>query len=109
MKKILVICLSVISILVGMYLRSNVETVPVKVQCIEVAHAASRCGNLYRYHYLKYPNGHVKTEQGGYYQQGRYYTINETLNPNTQEAAAFFILAGLLAFIFGIIWALFDR
>lgn len=109
MKKFLLICLSVISVLIGIYLLSKVEMVPVKVQCIEVAHASCRHGDLHRYHYLKYPDGHIKTVQGGYYQQGKYYTKHEALNPNIQGVALFFVLGGLFTFISGICWIFFDR
>lgn len=98
-KKAAAIIVGLFLIITGGYLLVTRDRVQVKVQCIEVAYSSDKYGKIIRNHYMKYPDGSIKLESHGYYQEGSYYSRTIPVDKNREDLGIGLMMLGILGSI----------
>lgn len=105
MKKAIIGIICSICLLVGgVFTISTLEFKNVTVECVEVAYASTRYGDLKRYHYMKYPDGTIKSERGRYYEVGKSYVKTIAVNPIKSEIGIVMCVLGVVGIILSTIY-----
>lgn len=103
-KKATVVIIGLLLVITGGYLLVTTDYVKVNVQCVEIAYSSDKYGKITRNHYMKYPDGHIKVESNGYYQEGSYYSRTIPANEDREDWGCGLILMGIIGSIFITPW-----
>ena len=96
-KKAAIVIIGLLLVITGGYLVETTDYVKIKVQCVEIAYSSDKYGKITRNHYMKYPDGQIKVESNGYYQEGSYYSRKMPTNRDREGLGIGLMLMGIIS------------